>query len=235
MSGFPTTQFSAVWAVKSTDPLERQRSLERLLWAYYKPVYKHLRLKFGKSPDDAEDLAQDFFARAVDKGIFGLYDRDKGRFRTFVRACLDNFVLNADEAQRRQKRGGGLEIVAVDGPEAERELGLSSAIDPEAVFDREWVRNLMARSLTVLEEKMTRLDKRHYYEALRLYDLHEGADRPSYAAVAAALKVEVTSVTNYLHVARKELRSIVLETLREITASEEEFREEAKTLGIEVS
>jgi len=238
---FPATQFSAVLAAKSTDPVERQRSLERLLWAYYKPVYKHLRLKWRKAPSDAEDVAHDFFARALERGIFALYDPGKGRFRTFVRACLDNFVLNADEAQQRLKRGGGFEMVAADGAEAERELGLvATGVDPDAIFDREWARNLVARSLSILEQRMAALDKRPYFEALRLYDLHDGlpggSDRPSYASVAATLGIEVTTVTNYLHVARKELRTIVLDSLRELTASDEEFREEAKAvLGIDVS
>ncbi|MBL9021419.1 MAG: sigma-70 family RNA polymerase sigma factor [Myxococcales bacterium] len=235
MGEFPVTQFSAIIAVKSGDPAERQRSLERLLWAYYKPVYKHLRVKWRKDPTDAEDVAHDFFARAVEKGIFGLYDPSKARFRTFVRSCLDNFVMNAEEARQRLKRGGGLEMVAADGIEAERELGLATGMDPEAIFDREWARNLFARSVAILEERLTALDKRKYFEAFKLYDLHDGAERPSYAAVAAALGVEVTSVTNYLHAARKELRAIVLEHLREITASEEEFRDEARAvLGIEV-
>lgn len=236
MGEFPPTQFSAVMAVKSKDAAERQRSLERLLWAYYKPVYKHLRLKWRKEPSDAEDIAHDFFARAVEKGIFALYDPSKARFRTFVRTCLDNFVLNAEEARHRLKRGGGFEMVAADGVEAERELGLAAqGTDPEAIFDREWARNLFARSVAVLEERLTGLDKRRYFEAFRLYDLHEGPDRPSYADVAAALGLETTTVTNYLHAARKELRAIVLESLREITSSEEEFREEARAvLGVEV-
>jgi RNA polymerase sigma factor (sigma-70 family) len=236
MGEFPATQFSAVMAIKSSDPAERQRSLERLLWAYYKPVYKHLRFKWRKEPTDAEDLAHDFFARAVERGIFALYDPAKARFRTFVRTCLDNFVLTAEEARKRIKRGGGFEMVAADSAEAEREFARSSpALDPETAFDREWARNLFARSIAILEQRLSALDKRRYFEALKLYDLHDGPDRPSYADVGAALGVEVTTVTNYLHAARKELRSIVLENLRELTATEEEFRDEAKAiLGIDV-
>jgi hypothetical protein len=40
----------------------------------------------------------------------------------------------------------------------------------------------------------------------------------------------VTQVTNHLHWARRELRKAVLETLRAITASEEEYRAEARAL-----
>jgi hypothetical protein len=42
-------------------------------------------------------------------------------------------------------------------------------------------------------------------------------------------------VTNWLAAARRDYRSIVLETLRDLTADDDEFRDEARDLlGIEV-
>ncbi len=232
---FPPTHLSAVVALRSDDPVERRRSLERILAGYDKPVYKHLRLKWRKSPEEAEDLAQEFFARAVERGIFSTYEPSRGRFRTFVRACLDNFVLTAEEARGRLKRGGGFELVSADAQSAERELALAEAVDPETVFDREWVRNVAARSVALLEQRLAALDKPRHFEVFRRYDLHDGIDEPSYAKVAAELGLKVTDVTNYLHAARKELRIIVLDVLRELTASEDEFRAEAReVLGIDL-
>jgi RNA polymerase sigma factor (sigma-70 family) len=233
---FPLTHVSAVLALKSDDPVERQRSLERILGGYYKPVYKHLRIKWRKSPEDAEDVAQEFFTRATEKRIFAAYEPARGRFRTFVRACLDNFVMTAEEARRRIKRGGAYEMVSADAQEAEREIGLSTEpLDPETIFDREWVRNVAAKSISALEQRLAALDKSRYFEVLKRYDLHDGPGEPSYASVAAELGIKVTDVTNYLHAARKELRDIVIEVLRELTATEEEFRAEAReVLGIEV-
>ena len=103
MSGaeFPLTHVSAVLALRSEDPLERKRSLERVLEGYYKPVYKHLRLKWRRSSEDAEDLAQAFFLRATEKRVFAAYEPSRGRFRTFVRACLDHFVLQAHASEMR--------------------------------------------------------------------------------------------------------------------------------------
>ena len=42
--------------------------------------------------------------------------------------------------------------------------------------------------------------------------------------------MKTSDVTNYLAFARREFRRIVLEQLREMTGSEEEFRREARTL-----
>ena len=64
------------------------------------------------------------------------------------------------------------------------------------------------------------------------YDLedHDPEPRPRYADLAAEFSLPVTQVTNHLHWARRELRQAVIEKLREITASEEEFRAEARAL-----
>ena len=67
------------------------------------------------------------------------------------------------------------------------------------------------------------------------YELQAESAKASYADVAASLGISVTDVTNYLFVARRELRRIVLSALRDLTANDEEFREEAKALlGIDV-
>ncbi len=66
------------------------------------------------------------------------------------------------------------------------------------------------------------------------YDL--AGERPSYADVAAALAITVAQVTNDLHVARRRFREIALDELRAMTATDEEFRGEARDLfGFEVA
>jgi len=55
-------------------------------------------------------------------------------------------------------------------------------------------------------------------------------DRLTYEKLAEQMSLPVTQVTNFLAFARREFRRIVLETLREITASDQEFREEARSL-----
>lgn len=59
------------------------------------------------------------------------------------------------------------------------------------------------------------------------------AGRPSYADLAAELAIPITDVTNHPSFARREFRRLVLEKLREITATEDEFRAEAlAVLGV---
>ena len=42
-----------------------------LIEAYWKPVYKYLRIKWHLDPDEAADLTQDFFTNALEKDVLG--------------------------------------------------------------------------------------------------------------------------------------------------------------------
>jgi len=140
MSAFPATRHSIVAAMRSTRPDERRSAFDTLVTAYWKPVFKYVRLKWHASPEDAADLTQGFFLRAFEKDFFAGFDPSKARFRTYLRTCLDGFVSNARKADRRLKRGGAVTLVPIDFGEAEREIELqaSNAIDDfDAYFHRE--------------------------------------------------------------------------------------------------
>jgi DNA-directed RNA polymerase specialized sigma24 family protein len=228
---FPTTRYSAVLEVGSDDPVTRVRSFERLARAYWKPVYKTIRVRWNKPDDQAQDLCQGFFATAFEKEWFKSYDAGKARFRTFVRTCLDRFLAKERRDAGRLKRGGDALVLSFDFADAEAELSreLGGAADAD-YFDREWVSHLFALSVQALQESCQARGKGLYYRVFERYDLGEPDERPSYAVLAAELGIKTTDVTNYLAAARRELRGIILDTLRELTASEEEFREEARAL-----
>jgi RNA polymerase sigma factor (sigma-70 family) len=231
---FPATPASAVWGVRSNDPVTRGRALTTLVRAYWKPVYKHIRLRFRKSNEEAKDLTQAFFARALERPLFESYDPSKARFRTYLRTCVDNFVANQEQARRRLKRGGTAVVLSLDFDEAERELELSGPPDSvEAHFDREWARGLHALAVIRMEAELTRNGKERYFEVFSRYSLVPDEERPSYATLADELGLKVTDVTNYLAAARRTYRRAVLATLREITASEEELLLEAELLGVD--
>ena len=103
---FPSTRHSLVEALHGADPELRRRAFDTLVRSYWKPVYKYIRLRWNAAPEDAEDLTQDFFALAYDKGHLDRYDPAQSRFRTFLRVCVDGAVANARKAGARLKRGG---------------------------------------------------------------------------------------------------------------------------------
>jgi len=233
-AAFPETPASAVLAIRSDDPLARARGFSTLVAAYWKPVYKCIRIRFRKSNEEAKDLTQSFFTHALEREIFTSYDPERASFRAFARTCLSNFVRSADESERRLKRGGGAIKLSLDFDGAESELALaqgSPAASYEEEFDREMARSLEASALGELEERLESRGKGIYFRIFARYDLApEEKPRPTYKDLADELGIKTTDVTNHLSHARRQMRAIVLRRLREITASDEEFRSEAQSL-----
>lgn len=226
---FPETRLSAVRALRSGDPARKQ-AWETIVTLYWKPVYKHLRIKWRKSNEDAKDLTQAFFARAMEKDFFADYDPAKARFRTFLRACVDGFSANSEKASGALKRGGGIQFLALDFHQAEAELALSPQ-SPDECFDREWIRSVFTSALMKLRQLCSQAGQDLRYELFNLYDVERNSkDKMTYAHLAEKFGISVTDVTNYLSRARKDFRECVLATLREITGSEDEFRAEARRL-----
>src|SRR5689334_16405042 len=103
---FPTTRLSVIVEAHAGDDQERRQAWNAVIAAYWKPAYKHVRLRWSKGPADAADLAQAFFERAMARDFFAGYEPERARFRTFFRVCLDRFVSNEIRDAAREKRGG---------------------------------------------------------------------------------------------------------------------------------
>jgi hypothetical protein len=72
-------------------------------------------------------------------------------------------------------------------------------------------------------------DRAIVYEVWRRYDL-EPESEVRYGAIAEALAISVTQVTNHLHAARRRLRAITLTDLERLCGTDAEFRDEAREL-----
>lgn len=231
--GFPTTRASLLEAAASADPEARRRAFDTLVTAYWRPVYLHLRLRWNAGREDAEDLTQEFFSRAVEQGFFDGFDPARARFRTFLRTCLDRFSANARRDARRLKRGGGAVHLSLDFDAAERDLPLADAsADPDARFHQEWIRSLFAMAVEALRSESEAGGREIRFRVFARHDLDpvEGGERPSYRSLAEEFELPVTQVTNHLSWARREFRRLVLEHLRSLCGSEAEFRAEAREL-----
>jgi RNA polymerase sigma factor (sigma-70 family) len=236
---FPDTRRSAIVDLGSDDPARLNSASETLIAGYWKPVYKYIRVRWKQSNEDAKDLTQAFFTRVLEKQFFTSYDPAKARFRTYLRACLDAFLSNESKAAARIKRGGAVRFESLDFETAEGEIrqydAASPEQSPEEYFHREWVRHLFSLALDDLRHECRERGNDLQYRVFERYDLRDDGEKPTYETLAREFGITATTVTNYIASMRRRLRHLVLERIRETTATGKDFRSEVRlVLGIEV-
>jgi RNA polymerase sigma factor (sigma-70 family) len=227
MGPFPQTRHTIVADLRSDRDEVRRAAFDTLVAAYWKPVFKYVRLKWHAAPEEAADLTQGFFLRAYEKAFFATFDPAKARFRTYLRLCLDGFVANEHKAERRLKRGGDRTIISLDFDSAERELAsvqVNAIHDFDAYFHREWLRSLFAAATDRLRAACAERGRPERFTLFERYDLASEEDqRPTYAQLATDAGITATTVTNELAAARREFRGIVLALLREQCADPDDL------------
>jgi RNA polymerase sigma factor (sigma-70 family) len=233
---FPVTSCSVVRAAANPDPAIRRQAADALIVAYWKPVYKYIRIKWKQSNEDAKDLTQAFFVRALDKGFFGRFDPAKARFRTFVRLCVDRFVAKGQRAATSEKHGGQTKLVSLDFAGADEELrrfNPAADMDSDHFFHQEWIRGLFELAVADLRRQCAASNKDTHFALFQRYDLESRDVRrecPTYAQLGQEFGLSVTQVTNHLAFVRRQFRQLILDRLAATTATEEEFQHEVRLL-----
>ena len=184
---FPATHWSVVLAARGGDEAESLRALETLCRAYWYPLYAWLRRQ-GRSPQDAQDLTQGFFARLLEKRYLDAVDREKGRFRSFLLMALKRFLAKEWERDRAQKRGGGQADLSLDTEMAERRYQGegSEHLAPDRAYERRWALTLLEQALAALRRDYQALGREAELDCLKGYLTADRGEIP-YAEVAGRL------------------------------------------------
>jgi RNA polymerase sigma-70 factor (ECF subfamily) len=210
---FGTTCWSAVLRAAQSDHPQRQEALEALCRTYWYPIYAFIRRR-GVVATDAQDCTQEFFQSLVSGSLLKDVSEDKGRFRSYLMACCQHFLLNMWEKQRAQKRGGQVQVLSLDAELEERFLESPSGQSPEVSFDREWAQEILWQVQESLESEYRAAGKQNIWQALHPH-LSEAGEVPT-ATLAASLNVS----ENHLHVLMHRLRQRYRDILRrEVSAT----------------
>jgi RNA polymerase sigma-70 factor (ECF subfamily) len=228
---FPSTSWTVIRQAQIAPEVERARALDRLVAIYWRPVYWTIRLDWSAAPEDARDLTQEYFARFIEQGLVQDVASDRGSFRSYVKVTLRNFLLSWRRAERAQKRGGGLHIVALDDldpVEADPPAGDGS---PEARFERELMRAILLRALDDLRKSLDREGKVEVFALFHHYYVTESEGRaPDYKELTIRFKIGVHDVKNRLSMARARFRNHVLALLRDGLTSDADLASEIRAV-----
>lgn len=224
---FATTRWTLVLAAGDRSMPQAERALEELCRAYWYPLYAYMRRR-GYSREDAEDLAQAFFARLLAKNGFAGLRAERGKFRAFLLQALKHFLANEWDRARRQKRGGHLTHLSLDWQEAEAQFQIAdpNQLPPDRAYDREWATALLERVIVLLRAEWAAGGAAERFDHLKAY-LTLDRERIPYAEAATALGMEAGAVRVAVHRLRKRyrelLRSEVAQTLEDPAMVEDEL------------
>ncbi len=229
-SNFASTQWSVVLSAAKDDPKISHDALETLCRAYWQPLYGYVR-RSGRSREEAEDLVQGFFQGFLAHNSIAGADRQRGRFRAFLLACLKNYMLNEWNRERRQKRGGNATHLSLDWRDAETRYQLEPAetSSPDRLYAREWALALLDQVLRRLREESASAGKPDQFDQLKAYLTVSKTNIP-YEQAARDLNMTEGSVRVAVHRLRKRYRTILRDEVGRTLASREQLDDEMRAL-----
>ena len=165
--------------------------------------------------------------RLLEKQSLGVADPERGRFRSFLMASLDNFLANERDRGRARKRGGGLAHLSLDLAAGESRINLEPAHDltPERLYEQQWALTLLELVVRRLEAEHEMAGKSRQFELLK--DAWSGGrDRLRYVEVAAELEMSVENARQAAHRMRKRYRAILREEVARTVVDPSDVDEE---------
>src|SRR5690349_19891316 len=119
---FPAPRPSVVERARSGHEETRRVAFQTIVDAFWKPVYKRLRLKWSLTPDEAAGLTEEFFKTTVQQDVVNEYDPRQASFLTHLRLCLDRFASHAAQTEHRWRSAGDIVTEPLDFASAESEI-----------------------------------------------------------------------------------------------------------------
>ncbi len=226
---FRTTHWTVVLSAQPGSP-SADRALAELYRHYCYPVYVYIRRR-GYNHHDAQDLTQELFSELIDRKSLDSVDRDKGRFRTFLLACVDNCLSNHRQRATAAKRGGKVTFVSWDEELAEDRYLIEACDDltPEKAFDRRWALTLLGTAFDKLKSEYQRAGKLELFETLHVF--LSGEKHPaSYADSAARLNMAEPAVRVAVHRLRQRYGKLIRAEIAQTVSDPEQVDEELQYL-----
>ncbi len=229
---FRTTRWSVVLraGVEQLSPTNERQALEELCRTYWYPLYSFIRRK-GHAPEVSEDLTQGFFLQLFARNSFAVASEERGRFRTFLLCAQNHYLTNQWEMTRRQKRGGGVEVLSLDVAlaEARFEREPATADTPERAFDRRWVEVILGNVLARLRAEAEADGEVARFDRLKSF-LVEDRGEATFQEIAASTGSTEAAVKGVVRRMRARFREVLREEVAHTVASRDEIELELRHL-----
>ena len=229
---FPTTHWSVVVAAADSVGPGALEALEELCRTYWRPVYSFIRRQ-GHGVDDALDLAQEFFARFLERKLVKRADPNRGRLRSFLLVSVKSFLANDWARAQAEKRGGGRSFVSLDEQREAETHFLAEPADPAALpdqaFEKQWALTLLEQTLSRLRDESAGADGQDYFDALKVF-VWGDQTAVSQVDIAARLGMTPNALGVSVHRLRRRFGELLRGTIARTVVGENEIDAELQHL-----
>ena len=225
---FTTTHWTVVLTASNGASSAADNALETLCKTYWYPLYAFIRRR-GHQPHEAQDLTQEFFTRLLQKDYLRAVDPKKGKFRSFLLAALEHFLLNEWRRGKTQKRGGAFQFISLDQTAEQLYAQIPSAgLSPEKLYAQQWANTLLENVLNRFRNEFVVAGKAEQFDRLKIF-LTES--RPvSYAELAAALGTTEAALKMTVSRMRQRYGELLREEIASTVSSPAEVEQELREL-----
>ena len=197
---------------------------------YWYPIYAYVR-RTGAGSHEAEDLTQEFFHQVLQRDWLANVHPAKGKFRSFLLACVKHFLANEREKVLAAKRGGGSCVLSLHHQEAETRYSLEPAdpVTPDVLFERRWVYELLEQTVQAVRSEYDRTQRLDLFEDLESF-LPGGKGRISRADLARKRGLSPNALDVAIHRLRQRFGWLLRQKVAETVSCEAEVDEELRHL-----
>lgn len=227
--GFPTTRWTLLAEATLNGDAAGREALGRLCEMYRRPVMVYLEAR-GLGREEAQDAAQDFFLKLVERRIWKRADHARGRFRTFLLSILNHLMMQGERNKHRQKRGGGAKPESLDALQEQGQEIANGEMPESDLFDREWAFTLVANAVTAIEAEFGERGQQREFDWLRRF-LPGAEPPPAYELSARELGLSLPALKAAVHRLRLRFREVLRAAVARTVSAPHEVDDELRYLG----
>jgi RNA polymerase sigma factor (sigma-70 family) len=221
---FPTTRWTLIRQAVAEPSGESRAALEELCQRYAPAVLAFVRRQVD-SPEMAEDMTQEFFARLLDGNLLQRADAQLGQFRSFLLNAVRNFLSDGRDYAGAKKRGGGITVISLSADSVPQPM---SHLTPDVEFEVLWARTVLQRAIDALECEYAEANKAPMFQLLK--GQLDGTQTVSGRELANQLVMSEGAVRVAIHRMRQRLGDLIRDEVSETVPSNADINEELARL-----
>jgi hypothetical protein len=175
----PNTDWTLVAQAAEVASLPQKQAMHTLLTLYYPAWRAYVISKWRMNSERAEEYLQEFLTtKVIGENLIAQVARERGRFRNFIRATLDDFMVSQFRREAAKKRALGK---PADSQSAELVVGAEP--NPTQAFEMAWAREVIAAAVDAMKRECLTANRPELwglFETRVLQPALDGSTPPAY-------------------------------------------------------